>query len=139
MRDVLGSYGIAYLLAVTAFTVLAASGLLLLLEPETVKGDYGSALWWGVVTVTTVGYGDIAPVTLPGRLVAAVLMFTGIGLVSTLAAGIAGYVVRQDAGADMRELSERLSRIEAALERLGERPAGSSDGDGRSNGADHRE
>lgn len=126
MREILGSYGVAHVLTLTAFFVVAASGLLAVIEPETVKGDFGAALWWGVVTVTTVGYGDVTPVTLPGRVVAALLMFCGIGLVSTLAAGIAGYFVRQDSNADMRALDERLARIETALEKLARRDEGQS-------------
>ena len=46
------------------------------------------ALWWCVETVTTVGYGDIAPVTSLGRIVALVYMFFGISLVATLLAVI---------------------------------------------------
>ena len=46
------------------------------------------ALWWCVETVTTVGYGDIAPVTSLGRIVALVYMFFGITLISTLLAVI---------------------------------------------------
>lgn len=48
--------------------------------------NLADALWWAVVTSTTVGYGDFAPVTWPGRLVAVALMLIGIGLVGTLAA-----------------------------------------------------
>lgn len=39
-----------------------------------------AALWWGVVTLTTVGYGDVHPVTPFGKLVGAVIAVTGIGL-----------------------------------------------------------
>ena len=46
------------------------------------------ALWWCVATVTTVGYGDVVPVTSLGRIVALVYMFFGISLVATLLAVI---------------------------------------------------
>ena len=42
------------------------------------------ALWWGLVTVTTIGYGDRFPVTTEGRLVAGILIIFGIALISTL-------------------------------------------------------
>ncbi len=46
----------------------------------------GDAFWWAFSTVTSVGYGDFYPVTLEGRLVAAVLMTAGVALFSTLTA-----------------------------------------------------
>ena len=51
------------------------------------------AIWWSVVSVTTVGYGDLFPVTNEGRSVAAFLMFVGIGLFSSITALIAAWVV----------------------------------------------
>jgi voltage-gated potassium channel len=42
---------------------------------------FGDAMWWAVVTATTVGYGDVSPVTVEGRLIAVVLMVTGIGVI----------------------------------------------------------
>jgi voltage-gated potassium channel len=80
--------------------------------------SYGDALWWAIVTVTTVGYGDRYPVTAAGRGVAVVLMLTGIGLVGVLSASIASYFVGQQSGQDMTELNQRLDRIEAALAKL---------------------
>jgi voltage-gated potassium channel len=50
---------------------------------------FGDALWWSVVTVTTVGYGDYYPVTFQGRLVAVALMIMGISLVGVLTAAVA--------------------------------------------------
>ena len=47
---------------------------------------YPSAVWWAIVTTTTVGYGEFAPVTSIARVVAAMLMLVGIGLVGSLAA-----------------------------------------------------
>jgi voltage-gated potassium channel len=50
-----------------------------------------------MVTVTTVGYGDIFPVTAEGRFVGTFLIFTGIGLFSTLTALIASWVMKDNA------------------------------------------
>jgi voltage-gated potassium channel len=44
----------------------------------------GDALWWALVSVTTVGYGDRYPVTVGGRFVGAVTLIVGIGLFSTI-------------------------------------------------------
>jgi voltage-gated potassium channel len=52
-----------------------------------------NALWWTIVTITTVGYGDITPVTTGGRLVGAVTMLAGIGLLGILTATIASLMV----------------------------------------------
>lgn len=54
----------------------------------------GNALWWAFVTITTVGYGDFYPVTLEGRLVAMVLMTTGVGLFGTFTAYVASWFVK---------------------------------------------
>jgi voltage-gated potassium channel len=43
-------------------------------------GNVPAALWWAVVTLTTTGYGDVVPITLPGRLVAAMVMISGLGV-----------------------------------------------------------
>ncbi|MBU8919359.1 potassium channel family protein [Bacillus sp. FJAT-29953] len=52
-------------------------------------GSYGDALWWTVVTTTTVGYGDLYPETTVGRLIASVLMFVGIGLIGVVTGTVA--------------------------------------------------
>jgi len=83
--------------------------------PDANIHNFGDALWWAVVTVTTVGYGDKYPVSAGGRGVAVVLMLTGIGLVGVLSATVASYFVGQRAEADMTELHRRLDRIESAL------------------------
>lgn len=54
------------------------------------------ALWWGVSTLTTVGYGDAVPVTQEGKLAAMVLMLLGVGLFSAITASITSYFVSQD-------------------------------------------
>ena len=52
-----------------------------IIEPGAFK-NIGNSLWWAIVTMTTVGYGDMAPVTLSGRLLAIVIMLSGIILVA---------------------------------------------------------
>lgn len=74
--------------AVTIFDAEAA-------VPETALHDFGDALWWAITTVTTVGYGDIAPVSPQGRIVAAVLMLSGIALVGVVTAMVSSWLVEQ--------------------------------------------
>jgi voltage-gated potassium channel len=59
----------------------------------------GNALWWAVVTLTTVGYGDYTPVTWQGRLAAAVLMFVGFAVLATITAQISSAFIDQAARA----------------------------------------
>jgi len=53
------------------------------------------ALYWTIVTLTTVGYGDIVPATMPGRLLGMLVMLSGIGLVSTLTGTLASLLVER--------------------------------------------
>ncbi|WP_084632809.1 potassium channel family protein [Planococcus plakortidis] len=52
---------------------------------------YTDVIWWAIVTITTVGYGDIYPETGVGRLLAAILMFVGIGIIGTFTSAISAY------------------------------------------------
>ena len=68
---------------------------------------FGDALWWAATTVMTVGYGDRYPVTTQGRCVAIVLMLVGIGLVGTIVASVASWMIERQADEDLiRELGE---------------------------------
>jgi voltage-gated potassium channel len=120
-RDLLMHHGLHFvLLAVLALVVVGAAVELAFERhsPGANIHNYGDALWWAIVTVTTVGYGDKYPVSAGGRGVAVVLMLTGIGLVGVLSATVASYFVGQQSNQDMAELHRRLDRIEATLQRL---------------------
>jgi voltage-gated potassium channel len=84
----------------------------------------GDALWWAVVTITTVGYGDLSPVTIGGRCIAVGVMVGGIALLGTITASLASWFLERVAAdddrtrADARTNVERLSREIAELRAL---------------------
>src|SRR5207244_10331251 len=76
------------------------------------------AVWWALATVTTVGFGDMFPVTEAGRAVGVVLMCFGIGLFGLIAASFASFLLgrkQEDASPGTDAIVERLDRIERAL------------------------
>jgi voltage-gated potassium channel len=89
--------------------------------------DFGEALWWSMTTITTVGYGDLYPVTGTGRIIAALLMIGGISLVGTITATIASWIVQRVADDDntatelnteaVEELREEIRELTARLDR----------------------
>jgi voltage-gated potassium channel len=68
----------------------------------------GDALWWAVVTATTIGYGDLSPVTVEGRLIAVVLMLTGIGVIGVFTATVASFFFEQERS-EVADLALRLA------------------------------
>jgi voltage-gated potassium channel len=80
------------LLAVILVIVLGSGCLIALLEPDI---SIASGIWWSIVTLTTVGYGDISPSTAGGRTLAVLIMFFGIGLLGTLSASLATLLIRK--------------------------------------------
>ena len=104
------SLRVAAILTVTAIVVAGAA------EAAVNAGEFPGlwdGIWWAVVTVTTVGYGDLYPKTVEGRLIGIGLMFVGIGFLSLLTAAVASRFVKQERGAEHDEVMETLRRIEA--------------------------
>ncbi|SCZ49762.1 voltage-gated potassium channel [Arthrobacter sp. UNCCL28] len=64
-------------------------------DPEAKILNFGDAAWWAVTTITTVGYGDLYPVTPIGRMVAAALMMSGIAVLGIVTASIASWLVQR--------------------------------------------
>ena len=67
--------------------------------PDATIVTFGDALWWAITTVTTVGYGDLYPVTAQGRIVAASLMVVGISVLGVVTASVAAWFIEQTQGA----------------------------------------
>ncbi|MFH1853401.1 MAG: NAD-binding protein [Candidatus Neomarinimicrobiota bacterium] len=94
------------------FIVNVIGGLILrfLENGEIVEG--ANPFWWAIVTMTTVGYGDFAPVSTIGRMFAVVVMFAGIALISLLTATISSIFVarkiREDKGLEKLDLSGHM-------------------------------
>ena len=137
VESVLRHHSLFRVLVAAAVTLFLGAWLVLLFEGNT-KGSnihsYPDALWWAIVTVTTVGYGDRFPVSAGGRAVAVVLMLLGIGLIGVLTATVASVFVKEHTDANKEELkkshadlgqqlaviSDRLADVER---RLGATPA----------------
>ncbi|WP_229660552.1 potassium channel family protein [Marmoricola endophyticus] len=92
---------------------------------------FGDAVWWALTTVSTVGYGDLYPVTVTGRLVAAVLMLAGIALLGAVTASLASWLIDKvsaddDAADDAAEAATRddihrlLDEVSALRAEVGE-------------------
>jgi len=98
-----------YVLFFTIITILTGSILIMYYE----KMTFSDALWWSYVTATTVGYGDLSPVSTGGRIVASLLMLTGIGFLSILTGTIASFFV-----SEKKEKSLRNEVAALAIKRL---------------------
>ena len=104
--DVLAKRGqyATFITILLAGIVLSLSSLIVLeVESKSPDGNIrtgGDALWWGFVTITTVGYGDRFPTTLVGRLTGTFVMFAGIGIIGALASILASLLVSPSAPAE---------------------------------------
>jgi voltage-gated potassium channel len=78
----------------------------------------GDALWWAVTTVTTVGYGDLAPVTATGRWVAVALMIAGISLLGVVTATLASWIIERVGEEDFANQAATVAHIEELREEI---------------------
>ena len=99
LKDVLANRSkyAAFITLVSGMTVITVASVLMV-QAESKVADAnittgGDALWWGIVTITTVGYGDEYPVTPFGRVIAVFVMLAGIGIIGALASILASILI----------------------------------------------
>jgi len=114
---------------VLAYTIIVAGSIIFLCAmlmywiESSVNPDiqnFFDSLWWSIITVTTVGYGDTVPVTAAGRIVAMTLMISGIGIIGSLAASMASIIIcsrSQDGEHDRNDITGRLEKLAALREK----------------------
>ncbi len=118
--------------SIVVFVVFVSSFLEWQVEkdaPGATITTFRAALWWAVVTTTTVGYGDYTPITPEGRLIAMVVMMVGIGLIGTISATVASWFVnrpnaskpkKENAAPVSQPASDAHAELLARLDRLTE-------------------
>ena len=89
-------------------------------QPGAQIENFGQALWWSVTTITTVGYGDLTPVTTTGRIIAVFLMIGGISLVGSITATLASWIVQRVSDEDEEGRAVTTAHVDALLNEIGE-------------------
>lgn len=114
----------AFLAVIFLSILLLLVGSVAILQVEQVEGANiqtpSDALWWAVVTMTTVGYGDKVPVTTVGRMIACVMMVSGVGLFGTLSGSVTSWIlkpVEQRQEVDLSVILAEIASINRRLER----------------------
>jgi voltage-gated potassium channel len=119
-----GQYAALVTLLLGFIVLTSASVLVLVFEaaaPDANITTGGDAVWWAIVTITTVGYGDKYPITAAGRVVGVFVMFAGVGIIGSLAGILSSVLLPPprppERESNDRELAELRSEL-AALRRL---------------------
>ena len=130
LETVFNSRRLRTILGALIFFVCIFGYVFYLTEPGV--NTFGDGIWWALVTVTTVGYGDITPSTTLGRFVASALMFLGLGLIATVTAIVSAKFTQNfvdthtndDVLAKLEELESEIEKLkkleEDELEKLGD-------------------
>ena len=138
VREPLSVRNAAGVIVIATGVVVVGAGAAMTLIDSKEYPNIGVGLWWALQTVTTVGYGDVTPKHVSGRIVASIVMFEGIAFLAIITASItSSFVERAREARDLvtrkeeqteheqtiarfDELDRKLERLEAALRGSGE-------------------
>ena len=105
------------IIGILTLSIVAFGYIFYITEPQ-IK-TFGDGIWWALVTITTVGYGDITPDTALGRLIAGTLMFVGLGLIATVTAIVSAKFVQNYVDHHTNDdVLEKLEELESEIEKL---------------------
>ena len=111
-------------LAVTFVFLALIGGIVIRFVDHENFPSVGLGIWWALQTVTTVGYGDVVPTTLTGRIIGGVVMVIGIAFISFVTAGVTSALVRrageESRAADRAHVIENTQRIVDELAKNGQ-------------------
>ncbi len=117
IERVFNSRRLRTIIGVLALSIIAFGYIFYVTEPQVKTIEDG--IWWALVTVTTVGYGDITPATTLGRFVAGTLMFFGLGLIATVTAIVSAKFVQNYVDHHTNDdVLEKLQELESEIEKL---------------------
>lgn len=121
VRRIVNARSVVLGLALTFFGLSFVGAIGIRLVDEQNFPTFGSAVWWALQTVTTVGYGDVVPTTGLGRFVGGIEMVIGISFISFLTAGVTSTVIRRgEAAGEEAERERRDSELQTIVEGLTE-------------------
>src|SRR4051812_8337591 len=109
-----------YVVVVTTFIVVVGALLMRVFDPHEFP-NVGRSLWWSLQTVTTVGYGDVTPHTVGGRLVAVVVMLEGIAFLAIVTAAVTSTFVERASEERRGHSSARWDELEERFDELAKR------------------
>jgi voltage-gated potassium channel len=126
-RQLFSPHGLRWASGISLVTIVAGGAAFAAVESPEQRLDSWDGIWWALTTVTTVGYGDYAPTTSTGRMIATLVMLIGIGLVALITAAAAERFIQGAADRDddreedlvlrrLDEISDRLDRLEESLD-----------------------
>jgi voltage-gated potassium channel len=105
LTSILILFGIVLMMAATGAHLLER-----VKQPEQF-GSLPGALWWAVVTLTTTGYGDVVPITIGGRFIAAILMISGIAVLALLTGVLATGFAQEERRREYLRVWDQVSRV----------------------------